>query len=173
MIPSAPIFFRLHPLRYRPHPFIFHPRPFIFCPRSFIFHPCPFIFHPRPFIFRPRSFIFHPHPFIFRPRPFTFRPCPLTFRPRPFIFHLRPFTFCPRAFRIFRARVVYVCACRTNVRTRQLYVNVRENIVRTRGFPSGPDDIRSTHSTIPSALALMRLRSRVRARQLLHVPEGL
>jgi hypothetical protein len=45
--------------------------------------------------------------------------------------------------------------------------------VRARGFPSAPDDVTSAHSSIPSTPALMRLRPRVRARQLPHAPEGL
>jgi hypothetical protein len=117
------------------------------------------------FFSRPRPLRYRSCLFIFCPRPFIFRSCPFVFRPR-------PFTFCPRLFRIFRARVVYVRACCTNVRARRIYINVRENIVRARGFAFAPDEVSSVHSSISFAPALMRLRPRVRVRQLPHAPKG-
>jgi hypothetical protein len=89
-------------------------------------------FRLRPSWFRIRLFFSRPHLFRYRPRPIRYRLRLFIFRPRPFIFRPCLFTFRPCPFRFFRAGVVYIRACRTNVRARQLYVNVCENIVHAR-----------------------------------------
>jgi hypothetical protein len=95
------------------------------------------------------AYLFPPAPVYIPSAPVYIPSAPVYITPAPVYIPFTP----------VRARVVSVRACRTNV--------------RARGFPSAPDDVLSAHSSEPSAPALMRLRPRVRTRQLPHAPEGL